>query len=150
MHLLYNYPRCIAAYALVVLPTSTAHLYKRRMTDDKEGHLGFGVQATRDIVKGEYVYELSGLLAIDNDTPHTRLSETTPFGNSSEEQRVFFGPIRFVNHQCIDFNAEVSHLDVLGSLETNYASSMLLSKAQTVLVLPLLLVKIFVPEKKYM
>ena len=57
------------------------------MMDDKEGHLGFGVQTTKDIVQGGYVYELSGLLAIDNDTPHTRLSETTPFGNPKSGRR---------------------------------------------------------------
>jgi hypothetical protein len=86
---------------------SAARLYKKIMND---GHMGFGVRATKDIVKGEYVYELSGLLAIDNDTPHTHLSETTPFGDSSQDVRVFFGPIRFVNHRCINFNAEVSLL----------------------------------------
>jgi hypothetical protein len=81
------------------------------MNDDE---LGFGVRATRLIVKGEYLYELSGLLAIDNNTPHTRLSESTPFGfgDSSQDVRVLFGPIRFVNHQCIGFNAEVSPSNV--------------------------------------
>ena len=101
------FQRCISAYALIIQPTSAARLYQKRLND---GHIGFGVRAMKDIVKGEYVYELLGLLAIDNDTPHTRLSETTPFGNSSEDVRVFFGPIRFVNHLCVNFNAEVSHL----------------------------------------
>ena len=80
------------------------------MNDDKYGDLGFGVQATRAIGEGEYVYELSGLLSIDNNTPHTRLSESTPFGDSSQDLRVLFGPIRFVNHQCINFNAEVRRI----------------------------------------
>ena len=74
----------------------------------KDKSLGFGVKATRAINQGDYVYELAGLLATDNDTPHTRLSETIPFGSSSQDIRVFFGPIRFVNHECVNFNAEVS------------------------------------------
>ena len=90
-------------------PTATVRLYKRRMGNDNYGQLGFGVRAMRAISKGEYVYELSGLLAIDNDTPHTRLSESTPFGDLTRERRVLFGPIRFVNHRCIDFNAEVRY-----------------------------------------
>jgi hypothetical protein len=80
--------------------------------------LEFGVRAARAISEGEYVYELSGLLAIDNDTPHTRLSESTPFGGSSQDNRVLFGPIRFVNHQCADFNAEVSRLHCLKPYQT--------------------------------
>lgn len=102
-----DFERCISAYALIVQPTSVARLYKRKMNDNE---LGFGVRATRPIVKGEYLYELSGLLAIDNDTPHTRLSESTPFGDLPQDVRILFGPIRFVNHQCIGFNAEVSPL----------------------------------------
>jgi hypothetical protein len=81
----------------------------------KDNSLGFGVKAMRAINKGDYVYELAGLLATDNDTPHTHLSETTPFGASSQDIRVFFGPIRFVNHECIDFNAEVSKFNYLTS-----------------------------------
>jgi hypothetical protein len=81
----------------------------------KDNSLGFGIKAMRAINKEDYVYELAGLLAIDNDTPHTHLSETTPFGGSSQDIRVFFGPIRFVNHECVNFNAEVSELDCLRS-----------------------------------
>jgi hypothetical protein len=101
--------RCIAAYALVIQPKSTVRLYKRRMSQQVgHRHLGFGVRAAQKIHKGDYIYELSGMLATDNDTPHTRLSETIPFGGASQDQRVLFGPIRFVNHRCVHFNAEVS------------------------------------------
>ena len=98
--------RCIGAYALIIQPNSTVRLYKPRL--GQQVHLGFGVRAAQNIHQEDYVYELSGMLATDNETPHTRLSETIPFGSTNQDQRVLFGPIRFVNHRCVHFNAEVS------------------------------------------
>ena len=50
------------------------------------------------------------MVATDNNTPHMCLSETIPFGGASQDQHVLFGPIHFVNHRCVHFNAEVSFL----------------------------------------
>lgn len=101
---------------------SIARLYKRRMGEQDHSVLGFGVRAAQNIQKGDYIYELSGLLAADGATPHTRLSESIPFGNAGQDRRVLFGPIRFVNHLCVHFNAEVR-------LHISYISQILTSRA---------------------
>ena len=70
----------------------------------------YGILATRDIKKNDIIYELIGLMPIDNDTPHTRMSEIT--ANPCQNQpidalRILFGPMRLVNHSCTKSNAAV-------------------------------------------
>jgi len=72
----------------------------------------FGVEAARNFCKGEYIYELVGHVPIDSLAKHTDLSVTVPHVNQGEalEPRVLFGPIRFINHHCKQYNVEVSNL----------------------------------------
>lgn len=76
------------------------------------GFRGFGIEASVDLSKGEIIYELAGLTATDSKTPHSELSAimTHPSQGMVEKSRILFGPIRFVNHLCSNFNAEVSAL----------------------------------------
>jgi hypothetical protein len=70
----------------------------------------FGVKATRAFRTGEYIYELAGLVPTENLAEHTNLSLVVPHVDQGEvlEPRVFFGPIRFINHHCVSYNVQVS------------------------------------------
>jgi hypothetical protein len=75
------------------------------------GERGFAIHARRAIQENEVIHELIGMMPLDNDTPHSRLSEITPHpahNQSAQDPRILFGPIRFINHLCLHFNAEVS------------------------------------------
>jgi len=74
-------------------------------------NIGFAIHARRSIVKDEMIPELIGMMPMDNKTPHTNLSSIQPHiaqNQHHRSERVLFGPIRFINHLCINFNAEVS------------------------------------------
>ena len=70
----------------------------------------FGVKASRGFRTGEYIYELVGLVPTDNRAEHTNLSSVVPHVDQGEalEPRVLFGPIRFINHDCVAYNVQVS------------------------------------------
>jgi len=72
----------------------------------------FGIRAAREIKKNDIIHELIGLMPMDNETPHTRISEITPSSGQNQPTdalRILFGPMRFVNHLCSNSNASVSH-----------------------------------------
>ena len=100
--------RCLEAYTMVISPKSCIKLSTIVMGNN--GERGFAIHARRTIQKNEVIHELIGMMPLDNDTPHSRLSEITPHpvhNQSHEDPRILFGPIRFINHLCLHFNAEV-------------------------------------------
>ncbi|KAJ7806189.1 hypothetical protein B0H14DRAFT_3152985 [Mycena olivaceomarginata] len=69
-----------------------------------EGHVmgspgirGFGIVVSVPLLAGEYIYELTGLLSVDGNAEHTRLSEIRAADNTV---RILFGPLRMLNHDC--------------------------------------------------
>jgi hypothetical protein len=66
---------------------------------------GFGIVASVALLAGEYIYELMGLLSVDGNAVHTRLSEIRA---ADKTVRILCGPLRMLNHDC-NPNAEVSH-----------------------------------------
>lgn len=62
----------------------------------------FGVQARRKILAENFISELFGLMAIDVDTPHTKLSEINPASDQEgpSKPRLLAGPMRLANHDC--------------------------------------------------
>lgn len=76
----------------------------------KEQMLGFGIFARVDLKRGEFIYELTGLLAADDEADRTELSVIQTKADDPKTlgySRVLFGPLRFINHQCTTPNAEV-------------------------------------------
>ena len=75
------------------------------------GPRGFGIVARRFIQKGEYIYELPGMIAKTsqpNIQSNLSIMLPHPRQNQGSEARVFFGPLRFVNHICDGPNITVS------------------------------------------
>ena len=79
----------------------------------------FGVEASRKFSKGEYIYELVGLVPMDGSENHSELSAITPHIDQelgeALEPRVLFGPIRLINHHCKQYNVEVSKWVLFGA-----------------------------------
>ncbi|KII82902.1 hypothetical protein PLICRDRAFT_527696 [Plicaturopsis crispa FD-325 SS-3] len=75
-----------------------------------DGHLQFAVVAQRDIDPLEELWDLMGIMPIDSNGQHTKVSEMAPEGGGA---RPLIGPIRFANHQCRSFNCEF--VTVLGT-----------------------------------
>jgi hypothetical protein len=99
--------RCLTAYPLVILEDSVVRL---RVIDLGLEGKGFGVFAHKDIFAGEIIYELPGLVAVDPTEEHSHLSAIVPHPGQrlGSRSRIFFGPIRFINHRCHLFNVGVS------------------------------------------
>jgi hypothetical protein len=80
-----------------------------------ESGRGFCIEACRDLVEGEYIFELTGSTSEDHSTSNTHLSEIFGRKNSffpgPKAPYLLSGPIRFVNHDCQKANAEVSLFD---------------------------------------
>ncbi|KAF8964935.1 hypothetical protein BDZ97DRAFT_1918635 [Flammula alnicola] len=96
----------LAAYSMVINEAGSVKLSTLPMGRGKE--LGFSIQAKKDFKKNEIIYELLGLMPMDNETPHSRLSEVRVHSSQNQPSgsvRVLSGPIRFVNHLCKEFNA---------------------------------------------
>jgi hypothetical protein len=102
------------AHAQLLSAESPVRLKVVRMGD--EGGKGFGIQASRNIGKGELIYELIGLMAIDSVTSNSGLSEIHPHKTQVGRKRdranprVLVGPLRYVNHVCKGSNVSVSRL----------------------------------------
>lgn len=73
------------------------------------GNRQLTVVAKRLLLKGEFIYDLIGLIPMDSVTQHSRLSEIFPHPcqPAIREERVLDGPIRFLNHSCHGYNVEV-------------------------------------------
>lgn len=74
---------------------------------------GFGIVAAVDLKEGEVIYELAGMIAADSNVETTELSMITMEAEAPNKvgpSHVLFGPLRFINHKCKDFNSEVSCL----------------------------------------
>lgn len=93
--------RELFAYRQVV----DAHSAVRLRVISLDGNLQFAMFANRNIRSGEFLWELMGMMPIDSNGGHSKVSEMSPF---KADARVLIGPIRFVNHQCRTFNCEVS------------------------------------------
>jgi hypothetical protein len=94
---------------MVVNPVSPIKLVQRPMMPN--GPRGFGIVARRFIQEGEYIYELPGMIAkTSRPNIQSKLSIMLPHRrqNQGSEERVFFGPLRFVNHICKGPNITVS------------------------------------------
>ncbi len=100
--------RCIAAYALVILPNSSVKLKVIHLGNEGRG---FAVFARRRITKGEILYDLPGLITSDTKAPHTELSSIRPHPSQirSKKSHILFGPVRFINHSCSKDNVAVSN-----------------------------------------
>jgi len=76
----------------------------------QEDNLGFAIYATRHIKGGDPIYELIGAMPGNSKTPHSGLSTITPHPDQALPNlapRFLFGPVRFINHLCQNFNVEV-------------------------------------------
>lgn len=93
--------RELFAYRQVIDTRSAVRLRVINM----DGHLQFAVVAQRDIDPLEELWDLMGIMPIDSNGQHTKVSEMAPEGGGA---RPLIGPIRFANHQCRSFNCEVS------------------------------------------
>ena len=97
------------AYSMVINPLSPIKLVQRPM--GPSGSRGFGIIARRPIQNKEYIYELPGMIAKSaRPSIQSKLSIIIPHHSQKQgkEERVFFGPLRFVNHLCEGFNVMVS------------------------------------------
>jgi len=106
---LFNAHRCITAYTMVVNPASPIKLIQRLIGPN--GPRGFGITARRFIQKGEYLYELPGMIAkTSRPNIQSNLSIIIPHHRQQQgsEERVLFGPLRFVNHVCEGSNITAS------------------------------------------
>ncbi|KDR65286.1 hypothetical protein GALMADRAFT_148808 [Galerina marginata CBS 339.88] len=99
---------CIAAYSLVINRAAIVHLKVKPL-----GHAnqkGFAIYANKDIIQGEYIEELLGLMPEDRAEKYTDLSTITPHtdncNDGSFEEKLLIGPIRFINHRCVSYNVE--------------------------------------------
>ena len=98
----------LLAYSMIIHPSSAVKLRVTRMGPD--GALGFSIFAKKDIKLDDPIYELTGAMPWDSKTPHSELSAILPHEDHrlpDRAARIFFGPARFVNHRCKDFNAAV-------------------------------------------
>ena len=96
----------LLAYSMVIHPSSAVKLKVTRVGPD----LGFSIYAARNIKYHEAIYELTGAMPGDSETQHSQLSAITPHQNHSLPDlaiRILFGPARFINHLCKNFNVEV-------------------------------------------
>ena len=76
----------------------------------QEDNLGFAIYTTRHIKRGDPIYELIGAMPGDSETPLSGLSSITPHPDQALldlAPRLLFGPARFINHLCQNFNVEV-------------------------------------------
>ncbi|KAJ7048370.1 hypothetical protein C8F01DRAFT_1095109 [Mycena amicta] len=74
-----------------------------------DGTKQFGLTATQNIPAGTDLWEVPGLLSLDEaaNADHTGLSKMT--GRDGKEH-ILSGPVRFVNHHCTDSNTEYTHV----------------------------------------
>jgi len=97
------------AYSMIINPQSPIKLVQRAMGLD--GSRGFGILAQRTIQENEYIYELPGMIAKSaRPSIQSNLSIIIPHHCQKQgtEERVFFGPLRFVNHLCLGYNVMAS------------------------------------------
>jgi hypothetical protein len=97
----------LLAYSMVIHQSSIVRLRVTTMGPDM---LGFSIFAKKDIKLNDPIYELIGAMPEDSEAPHSELSAITPHIDHclpDQAPRIFFGPARFVNHLCKDFNVEV-------------------------------------------
>ncbi|KAJ7049799.1 hypothetical protein C8F01DRAFT_1264842 [Mycena amicta] len=73
------------------------------------GSKQFGLSATQDIPAGTDLWEIPGLLSLDEaaNADNTGLSKMK---HRDGTDRILSGPVRFVNHHCKDFNTEYTHV----------------------------------------
>ncbi|KAJ7875941.1 hypothetical protein B0H14DRAFT_2568535 [Mycena olivaceomarginata] len=67
------------------------------MGPNRNPEFGFGIIASVALLAGEYIYELMGLLSVDGNAVHTRLSEIRA---ADKTVRILCGPLRMLNHDC--------------------------------------------------
>ncbi|KII86353.1 hypothetical protein PLICRDRAFT_43942 [Plicaturopsis crispa FD-325 SS-3] len=98
---------CFAAYTSVMRSASPVRLITCAMGPERTNQ--FAVVASAPIPGGVTVYEMLGLMAINDDCPHTNLSVMLPDPMQTGHQgpRIMIGPLRFVNHICEGANAEI-------------------------------------------
>jgi hypothetical protein len=65
---------------------------------------GLGIIASVALLAGEYIYELMGLLSVDGNAVHMRLSEIRA---ADKTVRILSSPLCMLNHDC-NPNAEVT------------------------------------------
>lgn len=70
-----------------------------------ESKRGFLIQARKALEAGEYLPELLGISPCDQEVITSHLSEI--FFRAGEQPRILTGPLRFINHNCREYNAEV-------------------------------------------
>jgi len=96
------------SYTMVINPSSPIRLVQRTMgLGDQRG---FGIIATRAIQQNELIYELPGMIASSaRPAIQSSLSIIIPHRCQEQgtEERVLFGPLRFVNHMCNGSNIMV-------------------------------------------
>jgi hypothetical protein len=73
---------------------------------------GFGIVATAEIPEGRPIYELVGAIASGPTSNDSQLSSITTHEHSVHDKclgtsRILYGPLRFVNHRCLNYNAQV-------------------------------------------
>lgn len=99
--------RFVGAYSSLVNPVSRVRLGVISFGESR----GFGIFAREAIRKHRTIWEAVGMVPIDDNTGLTELSVITTAEDQNLQpglRRVLLGPLRLVNHRCINFNAEVS------------------------------------------
>ncbi|KAJ7872621.1 hypothetical protein B0H14DRAFT_3563205 [Mycena olivaceomarginata] len=80
------------------IPNSVVKLKKvHLMGPTRTPGFGIGIVASVALLAGEYIYELMGLLSVDGNAVHTRLSEIRA---ADQTVRILCGPLRMLNHDC--------------------------------------------------
>ncbi|KAJ7829588.1 hypothetical protein B0H14DRAFT_3143865 [Mycena olivaceomarginata] len=98
---------CFDAYCILQAPWSVVSL--KVLPLGPEQTRGFGIAASVPLTAKEYIYELAGLISVDGNAEHTRLSE---YEATDKTIRLLIGPLRMVNHDC---NPNAEYLPVDGS-----------------------------------
>ncbi|KAJ7857841.1 hypothetical protein B0H14DRAFT_3638037, partial [Mycena olivaceomarginata] len=98
---------CFDAYCILQAPWLVVSLHVREMGPKRIR--GFGITASVHLPANEYIYELAGLVSVDGNAEHTRLSR---YEATDKTVRILIGPLRMVNHDC---NPNGEYLPVDGS-----------------------------------
>uniref|UniRef100_A0A0W0G5G7 SET domain-containing protein n=1 Tax=Moniliophthora roreri TaxID=221103 RepID=A0A0W0G5G7_MONRR len=101
----------LSAYPMVFLLKDRAVSLKQRKGSGEDGTRGFCVIATRNLTQNKFLFKLMGSTQEGKiNIPHTQLSEIASQPRDEffdgEGPYILAGPIRYVNHDCQQWDAE--------------------------------------------
>ena len=98
----------INAYSRVINPNASVKLSVIPLGPSR----GFAIHAQREIKKNTVINELVGMMPSD-ECIHSEVSATKVHEGQNQTagaERLLYGPIRFCNHHCLQYNGEVGVL----------------------------------------